>query len=1019
MISSVNTHRWLLVGVAAVCLFSDAHGLDPNRLASQYVREEWSNQLRAGSVNAIAQTSDGYLWIGTDKGLIRFDGFEFRATSLPSTPAASPASILGIVDDAEGNIWVRPQGGDLMRRRAGKFEIVSTGTGIAGPQITALSKNSRGEVLASDLIEGIFRFHGQTAEKLAVPNVLPGSSPVIALAETTNKIWMGTLGAGLFLLTDGRATRVTEGLHDRKINCLLAIGDNDLWVGTDTGLYRWDGKMLSPVKLSSSLDNLQVLSILRDRDSNIWVGTARGLLRINANGVSFSEENEIRGSGGINALFEDREGNLWVGGARGLGRIRDSAFVTYSRNSGLLSEHTGPLYADSEGRTWFGSSDGGLYALSDGHVRSVMSTILADDVVYSITGGKNEIWLGRQHGGLTHLLFHNGTMSTTTYTEANGLAQNSVYTVFEGKDGTIWAGTLSGGLSSLKDGKFTVYSVATGLPSNTVSSILETHDARMWFATSNGLSSLSNGVWRTYTKRDGLPSDDVDCVLEDSSGTLWIGTSDGLALLGAGGLQVPQSLPEALREAIFGIAEDRNGSLWIATSNHVLQLRRDKLLAGTIKASDFREYGLTDGLPSSDGKKRDRSVIADSEGRIWFSLVGGLSVIDPSHVPESSAPAIPHIETVSADGNPIEGQNSIRVRASHKRITFAYTAISLAVPERIRFKYIVDGFDPGWSAPVSAREAVYTNLGPGSYRFRVLASNSYGEWNGSESALNFEVAPAFWQTWWFRSGFVVLLGFAALFVYRLRLHQITHELSMRFEERLAERTRLAQDLHDTLLQGFLSASMQLHMADDHLAESSPAKPTVRRVLELMKDVIAESRNTVRGLRSPNEDLRELDLAFTKVPDEIGSNPTVDFRVIVEGQSRPLSPFIRDDVYRMGREAIVNAFRHSEANSVQLELEYGSKELRVLVRDNGKGMDEQVLRSGREGHWGLPGMRERAERIGARLQVWSHPARGTEVEISVPAHIAFESNSASWPSNWVMRFHARKHRIDSPNKKRVG
>jgi ligand-binding sensor domain-containing protein/signal transduction histidine kinase len=1022
VIGSVNIYRWLLVGIAALSLLSEARGLDPNRLVSQYGREQWSigSQLGGGSVNALAQTSDGYLWIGTDKGLIRFDGFDFRSISLASSPAASEVSILGILEDADGNLWVHPQGGDVMRQREGKFETVAVGAGAARSQITALSKGSRGEVLVSDLIEGIFRFHGQTVQKLAAPGVLPGSSPVIALAETTNgKIWMGALGAGLFLLTDGRATRISEGLPDRKINCLLAISDDDLWVGTDTGLYRWNGKALRRAKLPSSFGNLQVLSMLRDRDSNIWVGTARGLLRINANGVSFSEEEELRGSGGINALLEDREGNLWIGGARGLGRIRDSAFVTYSRTTGLGSEHNGPVYADAQGRAWLGSGDGGLYVLKAGRVQSIVPAMLANDVVYSISGRENEIWLGRQRGGLTRLLFHNGTTATTTYTEASGLAQNSVYAVFQARDGTVWAGTLSGGLSRFKDGRFTTYSVRSGLASNTVSSILETHDGKMWFATSNGLSSFANGGWRTYRTRDGLPSDSVNCLFEDSSGTLWTGTAGGLAFLASGSFQVPGGLPDVLRDPIFGLAADRNASLWIATANHILQVRRDKLLAGTIGVSDFREYGSVDGLPSSQGMRRDRSVVSDSQGRIWFSLIGGISVIDPSHVAENSVPAIAHIEAIAADGNPIETSNRIRIPGSHKRITFAYTAVSLAVPERIRFRYIVDGFDRSWSEPVSAREAAYTNLGPGSYRFRILASNSYGQWNGSESVLNFEVEPAFWQTWWFRSGSVVLLGFAALFLYRFHLHRISHELSMRFEERLAERTRIAQELHDTLLQGFLSASMQLHVADDHLSETSPAKPTVRRVLELMKDVIAESRNTVRGLRSPNEGPRELDLAFSKVPDELGANPAVDFRVIVEGQSRPLSPFIRDDVYRMGREAIVNAFRHSEANSVQLELEYGSKELRVLVRDNGKGMDERVLRSGREGHWGLPGIRERAERIGARLRLWSHPARGTEVEISVPAHIAFESNPASWASNWIMRLHIRKQTIDSQSKKRVG
>ena len=1022
MICRFGPIRSIFIGIVLACLFADAHALDPNRLPSQYVREQWTagNRFPGGAVNAIGQTKDGYLWIGTDKGLMRFDGFNFRPVSFTSITTASNVPILQLFTDSDGKLWVRPQGADVVRQRDGNFESVRYGAEGMTFQITAVSKDSKGGIVVSDIAQGTFRFMGEDVQKLAAPAVLPGSSPVISMAETAEgKIWMGTLGAGLFLLADGRATNVNAGLPDRKINCLLPISDEELWVGTDAGLYRWNGKEFRRTELPPFLGNVQVLSVLRDRDSNMWVGTARGLLRINAKGISFSEENELRGNGGINVLFEDREGNLWIGGARGLGRIRDSAFVSYSSVNDPRFEHDGPIYADSESRTWFAPAQGGLYVLQNGRIQSVVSGVPTNDVVYSIAGGGDEVWVGRQRGGLTRLRFSNGKIRAETYNESKGLAQNSVFAVYQSHDGSVWAGTLSGGVSRFKDGRFTTYTTASGLTSNTISSILETRDGGMWFATSNGLSSFSNGQWRTYTVRDGLPSDNVHCLFEDSAGTLWSGTSAGLAFLASDHFHPTHRSPDALREPIFGIAEDKNGSLWMATSNHVLQVHRDKLIAGDIDMADVREYGSADGLPSREGVNRSRSVIADSEGRIWLSLSRGLSVIDPSHLADSSSPAIAHIESVSADGTPIGPTSLIRVPASQKRITFAYTGLSLAIPERIRFRYLVDGFDRSWSAPVAAREAVYTNLGPGSYRFRIVASNSYGEWNGAESSVSFEVAPALWQTWWFRSALVLIAGLTTLFLYRFRMHQLTQQLNMRFEERLAERARIAQELHDTLLQGFLSASMQLHVAEDRLSDDSPAKPLVRRVLELMKDVIEESRNAVRGLRSPSSTPGELDQAFSRVVEEVGSNRAVDFRIVVEGQSRPLRPFIRDDVYRMGREALVNAFRHAEANSIQVELEYGTREFRVLVRDDGRGIDDHVLRAGRDGHWGLPGMRERAERIGARLRLWSRPAHGTEVELSIPAHIAFESNSVGQTSNWLTRLYARKLKVRSDTAKRVG
>src|ERR1700693_43304 len=292
------------------------------------------------------------------------------------------------------------------------------------------------------------------------------------MAEAADgRIWLGTLGSGLFLLTGTRVIwGVNAGLPDRKINSLLPIGE-ELWVGTDTGLYHGNGTGFRRLELPSFLGNTQGLSILRDRDSNIWVGTTRGLLRINGKGISFSEENELRGEGGITVLFEDREGNLWIGGARGLGRIRDSTFVTYSAVSDRRFEHNGPVYVDPEGGTWFAPSQGGLYVLRNGRVQAVTS-IPPNEVVYSISGQADVVWAGRQRGGLTRLQFCNGTIASQSYSNADGLAQNSAYAVYESRDGSVWAGTLNRGVSKFNDAHFTTYTTANGLASNTVSSIL-------------------------------------------------------------------------------------------------------------------------------------------------------------------------------------------------------------------------------------------------------------------------------------------------------------------------------------------------------------------------------------------------------------------------------------------------------------------------------------------------------------------------------------------------------------------
>jgi len=764
VICRLKQTRWTFYGIVLAGLVTNALALDPNRLPSQYVREQWTTATRfpGGAVNGIAQTADGYLWIGTDRGLIRFDGFNFKPVSFTAITTGSNVSILQLLTDAGGKLWIRPQGTDLVRQKDDKFESVRYGP-VA---ITVVSKDNNAGILVSDIEQGTFRFLADSAQKLG-----PSSPPVISMAETSDgKVWLGTLGDGLFFLTGGRTTKVSAGLPDLKINSLLPIGE-DLWVGTDTGLYRGNSKGLHRVKLPSFLGTVQVLSILRDRESNIWVGTTRGLLRINGKSISFSEENELRGDGGINVLFEDREGNLWIGGARGLGRIRDSAFITYSSGNDRRFENDGPLYVDPEGRTWLAPAKGGLYVLQNGRVQPVTSIPL-NEVVYSISGRADVVWVGRQRGGLTRLQFRNGAIASESYTEANGLAQNSAYAVYESRDGSVWAGTLNRGVSKFTDGHFTTYTTTNGLASNTVSSILETRDGSMWFGTPGGLSSFSKGQWKNYTTAEGLPSPEVNCLFEDSSGTLWSGTSAGLAFFASTRFQVPHESPDVLREQVVGMAEDKSGRFWIATSNHVLRVPRDKLLSDVVRAVDVREYGQADGLESTEGVKRSQSVVSDSAGRIWFSVSRGLSVVNPSQITNNSAPALPHIEAITADNNTAILDAPVRIPPSPRRITLEYTGLSLVAPERIRFRYFLENFDNGWSQPMAAREAVYTNLGPGSYRFRLVASNSEGQWNGPETAITLNVAPAYYQTHWFRLSSVA--AFIALLwaLHRWRVHQL-------------------------------------------------------------------------------------------------------------------------------------------------------------------------------------------------------------------------------------------------------
>ena len=792
--------RWLLrcaiAGLASVCFAVSASAIDPTRTVSQYLHDSWGTERGwpGGSITAIVQTSDGYLWIGTDKGLVRFDGLNFHHFELAYPDPIWIGPVRTLLVDASDNLWILLQNTEVFRYHNGDFELIR---GETENGTTAMARGTSGAVLLSSLAEGTLtysdnRFRSLSSaalftdaarvakreapdqratsfswfDRLAAP-----TSVVIAMAQTDDgRIWLGTENRGLFYLQEGHVLSASKGRIDTKINCLLPLQNSELWVGTAKGVLRWSETRLTLTGVPSSLLNLDVLSILRDRDSNIWVGTSRGLFRYNANGVSL-----LSTTASVAALFEDREGNIWIGSTRGLERLRDGAFVTYSFPD-LKSQSMGPLHVDSGGRTWIAPIQGGLRWLKGGKTGVVSADGITNDVVYSIAGaGKDDVWVGRQQGGLTYLRYSGNSFTAKTYTQADGLAQNRVYAVYRSRDGTVWSGTLSRGVSELKNGHFTNYTTTDGLAANTISSIAEGPGGTMWFGTPKGVSAMSQRGWRTYTGNDGLPSEDVNCLLQDSTRILWIGTAEGLAYLSAGQVHVPREVPGSLQAPIFGIEADKNGWLWIETSDHVLRVPRAKLLSGVVKAVDVREYDQADGLEGTEGVKRSQSVVSDSAGRIWFSLSSGLSVVNPSQITDNSVPALPHIETITADNNTANLDTSVRIPPSPRRITFEYTGLSLAVPGRIRFRYFLEGFDSNWSQPVTEREAVYTNLGPGSYRFRLVASNSEGLWNGPETAIALNVAPAYYQTYWFRLSCVAIFIALLWALYRWRVYRLKSE----------------------------------------------------------------------------------------------------------------------------------------------------------------------------------------------------------------------------------------------------
>jgi ligand-binding sensor domain-containing protein/signal transduction histidine kinase len=1023
MMQRRRLRRGLINGVALLCLVKVAFGLDPARKISQYLHEKWGEDkgFIGGRIYAIGQSADGYLWIGTERGLVRFDGSNFTLIQrpLPNSPAIGP--VRGLVSDASGNLWIRLEGPRMLLYHNGKFEDPYSRFDLQNITFTAIVSDYDGRVILSGLGDQSLRFEDGRLKTIVRAEEIPGN--VISLAATRDQnIWFGTQYNGLFRLSQGQISKVAQELKDSKINALLPADTGGLWIATDNGIHLWEGGALATLNLPPSLRQLQILAMAKDSDANLWIGTNHGIARITPSGVVSLDQLNPKSGFEVTAIYVDLDGDIWFGGSRGVERLRNGMFTTYSTSDGLPSNGIGSVEADSTGRIWFAPLSGGLYWMRDGQVGHITLEGLEHDVVYSISSSDGEVCVGRQRGGLTVLTGKGDSFTARTYTQADGLAQNSVYSVHRDRDGTIWAGTVSAGVSRLNGGRFINYSESGGLPSNTVNSIVEGFDGTTWLATPSGLASFANGHWTNHTSfanghltnhtaSDGHPPTIIRTIFEDTKHVLWIFTADGLAYMSSGKIEIPVRLPEALREQIFGVAEDGMGSLWFTTSDHVLRVNRDRLLSGSLSDTDVQSYGIDDGLQGAESEGRDRTVVADRQGRIWISRKSGLSLADPIVISNKAAPVAVRIESMSAGGSQVSAQNPIKVPSGIQSITFNYGSTNLAARERVRFRYKLDGSDQGWSDPVASRQVVYRNLGPGTYLFRIVASNGIGLWNGPETSVPFVIEPAFWQTWWFRVACLVGGCLTVLAIYRLRIHQLTRRLNVGFQERLAERTRIAQELHDTLLQGVLSATFQLDVAEDQLPEDSPTKPILKRVLQLMGTVTEEGRNALRGLRTTGSDDQSLETAFSRMRQEFPLSGETDYRVIVDSVTRPVRPLIRDEVYRIGREAVLNAFMHAHANRIEIEVEYASRQLRVLVRDDGRGIDPQVLYSGREGHWGLVGIRERSKRIGAHLRLRSRIGAGTEVDLTVPGSIAFEKDPSDPIWQWF-RWLSRE-RLETP------
>jgi signal transduction histidine kinase len=514
-----------------------------------------------------------------------------------------------------------------------------------------------------------------------------------------------------------------------------------------------------------------------------------------------------------------------------------------------------------------------------------------------------------------------------------------------------------------KDGKVQAsYTAADGLGKGHVPGLRLDRDGAVWAGTEEGgLSRIKDGRIATLTTKNGLPCDTIHVTIEDDDRSLWLYAACGLVRIARTELEAWIADPKRMVET----------TVWGAADGASL-------------------HGVS---PNSFGPP----VAKSTDGKLWLVPGAGVQVVDPRHLAVNKLRPPVHIEQVRADGKPYQIKQGMRLPASVRDVWIDYTALSLAAPEKVRFKYMLEGQDPGWKEVVNERHAQYSNLPPRKYRFRVMACNNSGVWNKTGDTLEFSIEPLFYQTAWF--GAACAAAFLAMLwgLHRLRLHQLAREFNARIEERDEERTRIARELHDTLLQSFQGLMFSFQAVRNLLpGRTEEAIRTLDGAIREGDEAIAEGRDTIQGLRANPALESILEHQLTAAGKELARSSSAEgeqpeFGVTVEGAWQPLSPLLQDEVYRIAREILRNAFHHAHASRIEAEIAYDRQFFRLRVRDNGKGIDPTVLEQGaRQGHWGLPGVRERAKRIGARLKLWSEPGAGTEAELTVPARLAYRT-----------------------------
>lgn len=975
--------------------FNSAHaaedGLSPYNSRIWQIDEGLPDNL----VQAIAQTPDGYLWVGTRAGLARFDGVSFTPFTATNMPEIKSSSVTALCVDRKGALWIATDGDGLACLDNGTFSHFGKTNGLPSLVLSSIFECKDGSIWLGSSA-GISRFKdGKFVNYNRQDGLL--SNFINAIYEDRDgNLWIATAG-GLNRWKDGilDTFATTNEVPHNSIRAVWQDKLGRLWIGASSGMILCNKGEFHTYNTSSGLSDQYISALCEDRKGHLWVGTYSGLNRFQG-GRFFNELNNERAPyDKVNTLLEDREGNLWVGSREGLIRRSPKRFVTYTKQQGLSHNNIMSVMEDGQGNIWAGTWGGGLNRLNDDKVTVFATTNgFPNDLILSIGEDRDSnLWIGTDYdGGLIRI--KNGKF--TRYTGKDGLITAAVRVTLEDRSGNLWIGT-SRGLSCLKDGKFTT--IQEPFPNSIFRAICEDHAGNLWFGTEAGLSCLKDGKFTHFSTNNGLSSEAIMALYEDHDQNLWIGTDGGGLMRFRDGRFTAYTTQQGLyNNSVLEVLEDDHGWLWISSQRGIFRIRKIDLDAfdqGTVKVISCIAYGRADGMESTMCNAVAQPAAWKSrDGRLWFPTTKGVVAVVPDiKINETIPPVV--IEELIADKHIVSpdpafakdrnDSSPIQISPGHGELEFHFTALSLSAPEKNRFAYKLEGVDREWIDAGARRAAYYYNIYPGKYRFHVIACNNDGVWNESGAILGFVLLPHLWQTWWFFS-LIVLAGAGGVggtvrYISGKKLRQKLAMLELQHSLE-KDRARIARDIHDDL--GSTLTQITLLSELTQRESSQPGKVTLHaaQISQTARELVQAMDEIVWAINPRNDNLPRLAGYILQYAEKLFSGTPLRCRFDSPDDlpEQNLTAETRHHLFLIVKEALNNVARHANATEVWLRLKVGDGELQISVEDNGRGFGAESIRQFSNG---LDNMKKRMEEIGGVFEMTSLPEAGTTIRLRLP------------------------------------